>query len=457
MEVGLYGLGVMGKALALNLHRNNVKLSVFDRDPKVTLEFAKEKKEVFGAQDVESFVNKIQRPRKIILMITAGKAIDDVLKQLVKYLDNGDIIIDCGNSFYLDTQRRQENLKKQNILFLGCGVSGGEQGALLGPSLMPSGDYEAYQEVEPLLTLIAAKNDDGTVCCDYIGVQGSGHFVKMVHNGIEYAEMQLIAELYALWSQFYGNEAIAKMFDKLNNTNLQSYLIEITRDILRYKENDEYLIDKISDVAQQKGTGKWTAQVAMQHGIAIPSLLSAVETRFLSQLKLLRCQLSKRKKKKNEKNHDKLSFQTIVKGMLFFRLSLNGQGLDLIEKISRENGYQINLSKLTAVWQNGCIIKSTLIKDISKLMKTHDNQSFFLQPDIFSQIMDTKDCAKDILKFILDNDLYAPVMVSSFQYIMGVTDNPLMTNLIQAQRDYFGAHTYQRNDRDGIYHTEWVK
>ena len=454
-QIGVFGLGVMGKALATNLLNKGFRVSIYDRFPNVVTDVSTQKPGLNGTNSVEEFVNSLEKPRKIIVMVTAGKPVDEVIWQLTPFLETNDVIIDCGNSFYLDTEKRQAELDK-GIYLLGCGVSGGEEGALNGASLMPSGSFKAYKLVEPYLKEIAAKNEDGTCCCDYVGNHGAGHFVKMVHNGIEYAEMQLIAEFYSLLKrENRTNDEISEVFAELNETELSSYLLSITKDIFQFKEGNDFLIDKISDVASQKGTGKWTSEVAISNSIAIPSLIDAVEVRFLSELANQRKEAAKLYETTNKCIVEKTSLETLKEALLYFRLSINAQGFDLIAKISSSKDYNINLSNLARIWQNGCIIKSSLIKDISMMLEKEQNTSLLLNKEYANLLIQTKDSAKVVLEKILNNDIYTPIMNSAYQYILGYTSSTLTTNLIQAQRDYFGAHTYQRVDKEGDFHTIW--
>ena len=455
-QIGVYGLGVMGKALATNLLNKGFRVGIYDRFPEVVAKVTNEVEGFHGFDSLEEFVSHLEKPRKIIVMVTAGKPVDEVISQLTPYLEEKDIIIDCGNSYYIDTESRQEQLK-DTIYFIGCGVSGGEEGALKGPSIMPSGSLEAYTSVEPFLKAIAAKNEDGTCCCDYVGNHGAGHFVKMVHNGIEYAEMQLIAEFYSLLKEEgYNNLEMSDIFAQLDKTELSSYLLDITKDILKFEEEGEFLIDKISDVAKQKGTGKWTSEVAISNNIAIPSLINAVEVRFLSELADERKQASKIYQVNEQKRiSEKLSFETLKEAMLYFRLSLNAQGFDLIAKVSNANHYNINLSKLANIWQNGCIIKSELVRKISTILQDNHNTSLLLNEEYAQLLIDTRESAKTVLGKVLGNDIYAPIMNSAYQHVLGYTSEQLPTNLIQGQRDYFGAHTYQRIDKQGDFHTLW--
>ncbi len=291
-NIGVYGLGVMGQSLARNIMQHGFSVSVYNIETEITKQFTQKYPKLFGYESLEAFVNSLEKPRKIILMVTAGRVVDSVIASLKPLLAKGDILIDCGNSYYEDTQRRMQSLQQDGFYLIGSGVSGGEKGALHGPSIMPSGEYRAYCEIADIFTAIAAKNEDGTACCTYIGKEGSGHFVKMVHNGIEYADMQLIAELYAILKRLYPKDraAVQKAFHQLNQHNLASYLLDITEDILQKKEQEEWLLDKVLDVAKQKGTGKWTACVSLEYGVPVPSLIEAVEARFLSSMKAQRLQ-----------------------------------------------------------------------------------------------------------------------------------------------------------------------
>lgn len=458
-NIGLYGLGVMGQSLARNIASRGYKISVFNIDITTTQEVQGKYPELDGYYDIKAFVNSLEKPRKIILMVTAGSVVDEVVNTLIPLLDKGDIIIDCGNSFYKDTERRQEYLKEVGFHFIGCGVSGGEKGALHGPSIMPSGDYEAYTQIQEIFESIAAKNDDGSSCCTYIGKGGAGHFVKMVHNGIEYADMQLIAEYYGMFKKLYkqNKTLICKAFEDLCEDELDSYLLHITCDIMKYKEEDTYLLDYISDVAKQKGTGKWTAQVALDYGVPIPSLLEAVQARFLSSMKEERVIASTYYEQQicvNE--NEKELYQALKKTMLLAKISIYAQGFSFIKTISDACNYDIDYKGLAVIWQNGCIIKSEFLKCIYEAYNREANLMNLLVSDVlYNRVLNDWKSYQIALNFAVESGIYTPVLTSAYQYINGYTCPYLETNLVQAQRDCFGAHTYRRIDKEGVFHTEW--
>lgn len=458
-DIGIYGLGVMGQSLARNAATKGFLVSAFNIDPSITVNFTEKYPNILGYEKLEDFVNSLEKPRKIILMVTAGTVVDAVLQSLIPVLDQGDIVIDCGNSFYKDTERRQKEVEEKNLYFLGCGVSGGEKGAFEGPSMMPSGNYEAYRQVEQILTSMAAKHEDGSSCCCYIGQGGAGHFVKMVHNGIEYADMQLIAEFYAMLKVMYqgDNQQIRKAFIGLCKEELASYLLRITIDILAHKEGNQFLIDQVVDVAKQKGTGKWTSQVALEYGVAIPSLNESVQARFLSEVRDERVIASK--KYHHEVAHV-LPNEELIKcfknTMFAARMSLYAQGFSLIQKVSDENSYGISMAQLAHIWKNGCIIKSNFLDTIEQIYRTAPNIKNMLLSDIFVEKMNLYQSEYyTILDYALRNHLYIPVLTSACNYIHGYASERMETNLIQAQRDCFGAHGYEKIDEEGTFHTDW--
>lgn len=454
-NIGLYGLGVMGVSLARNVASKGFSISVCNRNVEVTKRVCKEHPELSGFLDVKEFIDSLETPRKIMLMVTAGNVVDKVIETFLPMLDQGDILIDCGNTFFEDTQRRIKGLQDQGIHFIGCGVSGGEQGALLGPSMMPSGNIEAYQKVQKIFEAIAAQNDDGSSCCTYIGKGGSGHFVKMVHNGIEYAEMQLIAEAYTLIKNCCESQTeLENIWHKLKEGKLKSYLMDITYDIIRHKENNEYLLPYISDIARQKGTGKWTSQISFDYGVAIPCLTEAVQVRFMSTEKTLREQLSKFAH--TNVKADTAVLQTIEDALYLARISIYAQGLHLIDTVSKACDYQINMKEIARIWQNGCIIKSQFLKEIILAYKENPNLSHLMLSSVFAEsITKCDDALRAINSYAMQNHIYVPIFSSSMQYIDGICTNNMCTNMIQAQRDYFGAHTYERIDQEGTFHTEW--
>lgn len=453
-EVGLIGLGVMGQSLAANMANKGFQVAVYNRNIEKTNEFVKTYPSIKGYDDILAFLSSLKLPRIVILMVTAGEVVDTVSEALYPYLDKGNIIVDCGNSFYQDSEKRMAYWKEKGIHFIGSGVSGGEKGALLGPSIMPSGAKEAYDHLEPIFTRIAAQNDDNTPCCTYVGKGGSGHFVKMVHNGIEYADMQLISEVYSVLKILYqdDNEKIQALFEKLNQGKLNSYLLEITSNIFKVKEDKEYLIDKISDVAAQKGTGKWTAQVSLDCGVPIPSMIEAVEARFLSTM--------------NERGHKSMNEKpiqfseeiesSIEKAFYLAKISIYAQGFSLMKKVSEDNSYDIDFKNLANIWKNGCIIKSAFLDEIMNVFQQDSNNSNLLLSEVFTKdIEEGLPLLQNIVSECISQGMYVPVLSSSLNYIQGLFTKRLSTNLVQAQRDYFGAHTYERVDKEGSFHTIW--
>ena len=387
--------------------------------------------------------------------------VDSVIASLKPLLAKGDILIDCGNSYYEDTQRRMQSLQQDGFYLIGSGVSGGEKGALHGPSIMPSGEYRAYYEIADIFTAIAAKNEDGTACCTYIGKEGSGHFVKMVHNGIEYADMQLLAELYAILKRLYPKDraAVQKAFHQLNQHNLASYLLDITEDILQKKEQEEWLLDKVLDVAKQKGTGKWTACVSLEYGVPVPSLIEAVEARFLSSMKAQRLQAEQcyAGTQDEETGNEQLAAD-LYKAVLLAKTSIYAQGFSLIAAVNAQCGYHIDTKQLAVIWQNGCIIKSEFLKDIYQAYDKDANLTNLLVSDQFTEyVKQGREDLQRIISFALQKGLYIPVLCSVMNYVNGYTTASLETNLIQAQRDCFGAHTYERVDQAGVFHSDWLK
>ncbi|MGX8850484.1 NADP-dependent phosphogluconate dehydrogenase [Amedibacillus sp. YH-ame10] len=455
-KIGLYGLGVMGQSLARNIHSKNHSISVYNRNKEVLHTFVNTYQGIEGYDTLEEFVHSLEKPRKIILMV-ADFAVDDVIKALIPLLQRGDILLDCGNTFYKETQRRQEELESVGIHFIGSGVSGGEMGALLGPSIMPSGNAEAYQSVKDILESIAAHNEDGSACCTYIGKGGSGHFVKMVHNGIEYADMQVIAEAYEiLKDNLQSQEEIIQAWDVLRSGKLKSYLMDITYEILCHKEEGEYLLPYISDLARQKGTGKWTSQISFDFALAIPSLTEAVQVRFLSSEKLIREQLSDHYKKDAYIPYEGDLLQDLEDALYTARISTYAQGLHLIHKVSLENDYQIDMKEVARIWQNGCIIKSVFLQEIIRAYMKDAKLEHLLLSDVLSkEIKQCNDGARRVLLHAIKNKCFTPVLSSSVQYLDGMCTKYLSTNLLQAQRDFFGAHTYERTDKEGTFHTKW--
>ena len=460
-EFGLVGLGVMGKSLARNLAKNGTKLSLFNRyvagkEEKVAEKFISSFEELNqsqGFEDLESFCKSLQTPRKIFLMIKAGVETDEFIDKIKPYLEKEDVLIDGGNSHFKDTKRRIDYLSKEGIHFIGTGVSGGEEGALKGPSIMPSGNLDAYKYIEPFLEKIAAKDSNGQSCCTYIGPDGSGHFIKMVHNGVEYAEMQLIAEVYALlrYKNVLNPNAISEIFEECNKGDLQSYLLEITAKILTKKEDDKWLIDIILDQAGNKGTGNWTTVTATEMGLPATLITSALFARYTSTIR----------EKYNHFVFEKpissspIDLEKVKNAYKLARIINHQQGFGLIKIASDEFEWQLNLSEIARIWTNGCIIRSTLMEKIKEYFKTEDD--LFNVLEISEVIRNTKNDLKSFCIASLESELPIPCMLSANDFVNSLNFDLKTANIIQAQRDFFGAHTYQRVDaeRGKFFHTIW--
>ena len=460
-EIGVIGLGVMGKSLSRNLAKKGFHVSLYNRhvpgsEEKVaesTKATYPELEQALAFDDLREFVQSLQTPRKIILMVNAGAAVDAVLKELMKVLDNGDIIIDGGNSHYEDTYKRIESLKEEGLAFIGTGISGGEEGALMGPSIMPSGDKEAYLKVQQYLEAIAARDNNDVPCCTYVGSQGSGHFVKMIHNGIEYVEMQLLAECYAiLKQQQLSNEEIAVVFESWME-DLGSYLLEITVEILRKKEGDGYLLDYILDKAGNKGTGNWATVVIAESGEPATLIPTALLARYLSYFKDRREQFAKLYS--TELPMIDIPVDQLKDAYQFARIMNHHQGFSLVQQVSQKNNWQVNLSEIARIWTGGCIIKSDFMKELVDYLK--ENTNLIANPQLRHAITSGHLAIKKVAARCIEAEIHAPCLIEAANYFHGIKTSTLPANLIQAQRDYFGAHTYQRIDdpNNGSYHTEW--
>jgi len=459
-EFGVIGLGVMGKSLSLNMAEKGVNLSVYNRsegdEARVVSEFLDKNhalKNIAGFTDLKDFVSSLELPRKMLLMVKAGPVVDDIIAQLLPHLTPDDVIIDGGNSYFKDTQRRYRNLQQKGIHFIGCGISGGEEGARKGPSLMPGGDIEGYTVVAPTLEAIAAEDAKKQPCCTFIGNDGAGHFVKMIHNGVEYAEMQLLAELYAILSPSMDNEAIADMFSKWNNSDLSSYLLEITVDILTKKEGGAYLLDKVLDKAENKGTGNWSSKTALDLGVPATMMTSAVFARYLSSFKATREQLSDGLQPLNSSNRT-LDLTILEKAYRFARIINHHQGFEVLQQASQHYDWHLNLSEIACIWTNGCIIRSRFMEACSSYLK---DASLLSQQDMFATLKSAESAIAEVLHTALSNRIQMDAFWSAYNYWINMTTKRLPANLIQAQRDYFGAHTYQRIDTplSEFFHTNW--
>jgi 6-phosphogluconate dehydrogenase len=468
-KIGLIGLGVMGQSLAINIERNGYKISVFDREEPVRDKYLERVtgKQIGVAHSPEELIRSLERPRKIILLVKAGEATDWTIDLVKPSLEKGDIIIDCGNSHFKDTERRQQQLREHEIFFIGSGVSGGEQGALWGPSLMPGGDASAYEQVRPIWEAIAAKVPDGP-CVTYIGPGGSGHFVKMVHNGIEYGDMQLIAETYDIMRRMLGLQPaeIADVFDDWNKGDLESYLIEITAKILRVvdEETGKPLIDLILDKAGQKGTGRWASEAALDLGIPIPTIDAAIIARTLSSQKDARVAASKQLRGPAESDSIKQDQERLsaIKGLhdalYVSKVCSYAQGMNLIRACSDEWSWNINLSEVARIWQGGCIIRARLLKAIKEAyQRRSDLPNLLLDEEFRGRIQEAETGWRSILAAAIKTGVPVLAMSASLGYFDMFRTANLPLNLTQAQRDFFGAHTFERADKPklGFVHRNW--
>ncbi len=465
-KIGLIGLGVMGQNLALNIERNGFPVAVYDREAAVLDAFvARESgKQILDAHTPEEFVGSLERPRKIILLVKAGDPVDWTINLIKPFLDPGDIIIDGGNSNFKDTERREKELQTAGLFMIGSGTSGGEKGALWGPSLMPGGDPQAYEQIRPIWEAIAAKVPDGP-CVTYIGPGGSGHFVKMVHNGIEYGDMQLIAEVYGLMRDGFGLSTVemADIFDEWNRGDLESYLIEITAKILRVKdpETGKPLVDLVLDKAGQKGTGKWTSQIALDLAVPIPTIDAAIVARVLSSQKGARLEASKAINART--TGEFTAFSEKLKGYLHDALFASkicsyAQGMNLIKAGSEEFKWNINLSEIARIWQGGCIIRAKFLGKIKEAyLRAPGLGNLLLDDEFNSKIEQGQSGWRVVVSTAMQQGLPVLAMSSSLGYFDMYRTANLPLNLTQAQRDFFGSHTYERTDKleQGFIHTEW--
>jgi 6-phosphogluconate dehydrogenase len=464
---GLIGLAVMGENLALNVERNGFSIAVYNRTPAKTETFMASRaqgKNVKPTYTLEEFVSSLERPRKMLVMVKAGQPVDDTIDQLKPLLQPGDMIIDGGNSLYEDTDRRVADLEAAGLRFIGMGVSGGEEGALNGPSLMPGGTPEAYKEIEPIVRKIAAQVDDGP-CVTYIGPKGAGHYVKMVHNGIEYGDMQLIAEAYDLLKNVGGltNAQLQEVFAEWNATDeLNSFLIEITANI--FKKADDLdsgeLVDKILDAAGQKGTGRWTVMSSLELGVAIPTIVAAVNARIMSSIKAERMAAAEQLAGPSGSfSGDTQAFVNKVRDALYCsKMCSYAQGMALMGKASSEFGYNLNLGEIARIWKGGCIIKAGFLNKIKHAYDENPSlANLLLAPEFKQTILDRQSAWREVLATASTLGIPAPAFNASLDYFDSYRRDRLPQNLTQAQRDYFGAHTYERTDkpRGEFFHAEW--
>jgi 6-phosphogluconate dehydrogenase len=465
-DIGLVGLAVMGENLILNMASKGYTVTAYNRTTDKVDNFIAGRaagKNIRGASSVEDLVASLESPRKIMLMVKAGQAVDDFIEQLIPHLDAGDIIIDGGNAHFGDSIRRTAYLESRNLLFIGTGVSGGEEGALTGPSIMPGGSIGAWEAVKPIFQGIAARVEDGTPCCEWVGADGAGHFVKMVHNGIEYGDMQLICEAYQIMKQLLGMNAaeMHAVFADWNKGELDSYLIEITRDILAYEENGEALVEKILDTAGQKGTGKWTGIAALELGIPLTLIGEAVSARFLSAQKDERVQASSLLKgPETTFTGDREAFiEDLRQALLASKIVSYAQGYLLLRAAATEYNWGLDYGGIALMWRGGCIIRSVFlgrIKDAFDADQTLPN--LLLSPYFRDKINDAQAGWRRIAAAAVSHGVAAASMTSALSYFDGYRAERLPANLLQAQRDYFGAHTYERIDRPRgeFFHTNWT-
>ncbi len=466
-DIGLIGLAVMGENLVLNMESKGFTVAVFNRTVEKVDNFINGRgagKKFIGAHSIAEFCASLERPRKVMMLVKAGQAVDDFIELLIPHLETGDIIIDGGNSHFPDTIRRTKYVESKGLLYIGTGVSGGEEGALLGPSMMPGGSPAAWHHVKNIFQAVAAKVEDGSPCCDWVGEDGAGHFVKMVHNGIEYGDMQIITEAYHLMKDILGMTAdeMHLAFKKYNEEELGSYLIEITRDILAYKDEDgSALVEKILDTAGQKGTGKWTGISALDLGIPLTLIGESVFARCLSAQKDLRVMASKEiKGPKPEFKGDRNQFVEDIKMALYgAKIISYAQGYNLMMEAAKEYGWNLNYGGIALMWRGGCIIRSVFLGDIKKAFDNNSALPNLLLDPFFKETIEKAQAGwRRVCATALSNGIPVPALTSALCYFDGFRSERLPANLLQAQRDYFGAHTYERIDkpRGEFFHTNWT-
>lgn len=466
-DIGLIGLAVMGENLVLNMESKGYQVTVYNRTTHKIDDFLAGRakgKNITGAHSIDELIKSLKKPRKIMLMVKAGSAVDDMINTLIPHLEKGDIIIDGGNTHFHDTNRRTALVESKGLLYIGTGVSGGEEGALLGPSIMPGGSKAAWPEIKPIFQAIAARVEDGSPCCDWVGENGAGHFVKMVHNGIEYGDMQLICEAYQIMKDLLGMSAdeMHQVFRDWNNGELNSYLIEITRDILAYKDSDgKPLVDKILDTAGQKGTGKWTGVAALDLGIPLTLIGEAVFSRCLSAVKDERVNASKiLTGPKSIFNGDKRKFINDIKDALYgSKIISYAQGYTLMRAAAQEYKWDLNYGGIALMWRGGCIIRSVFLGKIKDAFdKNPTIANLLLDPFFGEKIEKAQEGWRSVVAAAALNGIPVPAISSALGYFDGYRCERLPANLLQAQRDYFGAHTYERIDkpRGEFFHTNWT-
>lgn len=466
-DIGLIGLAVMGENLVMNMESKGFTVAVYNRTVGKVDNFVGGRakgKNIIGTRSIQELVDNLKKPRRIMLMVKAGKPVDDFIDTLIPYLDAGDIIIDGGNSHFPDTIRRTKYVEEKGLLYIGTGVSGGEEGALKGPSMMPGGSPAAWPHVKNILQSICAKVEDGTPCCDWVGEDGAGHFVKMVHNGIEYGDMQLNCEAYHVMRDLLGMSAdeMHEVFAQWNKGELDSYLVEITRDILGFKDEDgKPLVDKILDTAGQKGTGKWTGITALDEGVPLTLIGEAVFSRCLSAMKEERVAASKIfNGPKPSFTGDKKAFIEDIKNALYAsKIVSYAQGYTLMQAAAKTYGWNLNYGGIALMWRGGCIIRSAFLSKIKEAYDKNPNlTNLLLDPFFKEKVEAAQDSWRRVCATALTNGIPVPALTTALCYFDGYRTEKLPANLLQAQRDYFGAHTYERLDhpRGEFFHTNWT-
>src|SRR5216110_1360976 len=466
-DIGLIGLAVMGENLALNMESKGFSVAVFNRTTAVTEKFTATRgkgKKITPTSTIEEFIGALKRPRKAMMMIKAGKPVDQVIGEVAPLLEKGDVLVDGGNSLFTDTQRRFHDLEGKGIHYIGCGVSGGEEGALKGPSLMPGGSRESWEIISPIFRKIAAQVD-GEPCCRYMGPDGAGHYVKMVHNGIEYGDMQLICEAYAILKDVVGmdDKQLAATFTEWNKGELDSYLIDITSQIFRKidPETGKPLVDVILDKAGQKGTGMWTLQSAIAQSVVISTINAAVEARVISSRKDERVAASKilpqPKPKKNSGDRQKL-VDAVRNALYASKIVSYAQGMELLGAASKQYNWNLNFGDIATIWRGGCIIRAKFLNCIVDAYKRDPAlHNLLLDPYFTDIIKNTQDNWRVAVAAAVEQGVAVPAFSASLAYFDSYRSARLPSNLLQAQRDFFGAHTYERVDKPGVFHTEWIE
>ncbi|HZZ72157.1 MAG TPA: decarboxylating NADP(+)-dependent phosphogluconate dehydrogenase [Pirellulales bacterium] len=468
-DFGLIGLAVMGENLALNIESRGYKVAVFNRTTSVVDNFINGRakgKQFVGCHSIPELVKSLAAPRKVMLMVKAGPAVDDLIEQLIPLLSPGDVIIDGGNTLYSDTERRTQYVESKGLLFIGTGVSGGEEGALKGPSIMPGGSEKGWPIVKPIFQAISAKvgPQDNIPCCDWVGPRGAGHYVKMVHNGIEYGDMQLICEAYFMLKKSLGlsNDELYEVFAKWNQGELDSYLIEITRDIFSVKDagSGDFLVDKILDKAGAKGTGKWMSQLALDLGVPSTLVTEAVYARCLSALKPARVKASSVLKGPQGKyTGDKQAFIESVRHALYAsKICSYAQGYVQLQAAAKEHNWPLDYGSIALLWRGGCIIRARFLERIKEAFDTDKNlENLLLAPYFQEAVAKAQDPWRQVVSTAITLGIPVPAFTTALTYYDGYREARLPANLLQAQRDYFGAHTYERTDKPGTFHTDWIR